>query len=376
MRRKTAALAAALLLALFPCTALAAPSTSAQAYAVVDGETGRVLFSKNAEEKLPMASTTKVMTCLVALERCSLDEIVTVDPAAAGREGTSMYLSAGETLTVSDLLYGLMMSSGNDAAAALAYHIAGGIEQFAALMNQKAQEIGAESTHFVNPHGLPAEGHYTTASDLAKIAAYALKNQDFARIVSTKSMDLPADDDSPARYLRTRNKMLTMYDGGIGVKTGYTKAAGKCLVSAAERDGTRYVGVVLADPNMWEDSFALMDEAFADYKLTCVQESGETARAVVEGGLAESVGLEISEDMLLPLSEQESKMIEIKLDVPDSVSAPVKKGDVLGSVSAVLNGEVLMTADVTAAESVEEITFEYHLQRIISQWLSRLSLGA
>ena len=280
MRRKTAALAAALLLALFPCTALAAPSTSAQAYAVVDGETGRVLFSKNAEEKLPMASTTKVMTCLVALERCSLDEIVTVDPAAAGLEGTSMYLSAGETLTVSDLLYGLMMSSGNDAAAALAYHIAGGIEQFAALMNQKAQEIGAESTHFVNPHGLPAEGHYTTASDLAKIAAYALKNQDFARIVSTKSMDLPADDDSPARYLRTRNKMLTMYDGGIGVKTGYTKAAGKCLVSAAERDGTRYVGVVLADPNMWEDSFALMDEAFADYKLTCVQESGETARAV------------------------------------------------------------------------------------------------
>ena len=376
MRRKTAALAAALLLALFPCTALAAPSTSAQAYAVVDGETGRGLFSKNAEEKLPMASTTKVMTCLVALERCSLDEIVTVDPAAAGLEGTSMYLSAGETLTVSDLLYGLMMSSGNDAAAALAYHIAGGIEQFAALMNQKAQEIGAESTHFVNPHGLPAEGHYTTASDLAKIAAYALKNQDFARIVSTKSMDLPADDDSPARYLRTRNKMLTMYDGGIGVKTGYTKAAGKCLVSAAERDGTRYVGVVLADPNMWEDSFALMDEAFADYKLTCVQESGETARAVVEGGLAESVGLEISEDMLLPLSEQESKMIEIKLDVPDSVSAPVKKGDVLGSVSAVLNGEVLMTADVTAAESVEEITFEYHLQRIISQWLSRLSLGA
>lgn len=183
MRRKTAALAAALLLALFPCTALAAPSTSAQAYAVVDGETGRVLFSKNAEEKLPMASTTKVMTCLVALERCSLDEIVTVDPAAAGLEGTSMYLSAGETLTVSDLLYGLMMSSGNDAAAALAYHIAGGIEQFAALMNQKAQEIGAESTHFVNPHGLPAEGHYTTASDLAKIAAYALKNQDFARIV-------------------------------------------------------------------------------------------------------------------------------------------------------------------------------------------------
>ena len=364
MRRKTAALAAALLLALFPCTALAAPSTSAQAYAVVDGETGRVLFSKNAEEKLPMASTTKVMTCLVALERCSLDEIVTVDPAAAGLEGTSMYLSAGETLTVSDLLYGLMMSSGNDAAAALAYHIAGGIEQFAALMNQKAQEIGAESTHFVNPHGLPAEGHYITASDLAKIAAYALKNQDFARIVSTKSMDLPADDDSPARYLRTRNKMLTMYDGGIGVKTGYTKAAG------------RYVGVVLADPNMWEDSFALMDEAFADYKLTCVQESGETARAVVEGGLAESVGLEISEDMLLPLSEQESKMIEIKLDVPDSVSAPVKKGDVLGSVSAVLNGEVLMTADVTAAESVEEITFEYHLQRIISQWLSRLSLGA
>lgn len=374
VKRKLLALAAALLLALTPAYAFAAPGTSARAYAVVDTQTGRVLFSNNADEQLPMASTTKIMTCIIALERCSMDEVVTVDPAAAGLDGTSIYLSAGETITVHDLLYGLMMASGNDAAAALAYHIAGGIDQFAALMNQKAKEIGAVHTNFANPHGLPAENHYTTAADLAIIASYALKNEDFAKIVSTKSMDLPADDDSPARYLRTKNKMLTMYDGGIGVKTGYTKAAGKCLVSAAERDGARYVGVVLSDPDMWNDSFNLMDYTFATYKPTRVLEEGEVGEVSVEGGLADSVKLKISDELLLPLSDQESKIIKVSYDIPDGLSAPVEKGQVVGKASVTLDGEILAEADIITADSVEQKTYEFHLKRIVSLWLPHWGL--
>lgn len=184
-----------------------------------------MLYEKNADVQLAMASTTKIMTALVVLENCSLDEVVTVAKEAQGVEGSSIYLSAGEKLTVEQLLLGLMMHSGNDAAVALAIHCGGSVDAFVEMMNQKAADIGADRTNFVNPNGLPAEGHYTTARDLALIAATALKNDDFARIVSTQKAVIPWDGKEWDRVLVNKNKMLSMYDGANGVKTGYTKAA-------------------------------------------------------------------------------------------------------------------------------------------------------
>lgn len=219
-----------LILFIIACTisgsAYALPDIHAQAYALVEASTGRILLESNAAEHLPMASTTKIMTCILAIENGNLDTIVQVPDEAVSIEGSSIYLQYGETISLRDLLYGLMLASGNDAAVTIAIHIAGSVEAFAEMMNQKAVEIGAADTHFVTPNGLPDENHYTTARDLALISAYAMQNEVFRQIVGTSSMNLAQDDDSPARYLRSKNKMLYQYDGGNGIKTGYTRAAG------------------------------------------------------------------------------------------------------------------------------------------------------
>lgn len=231
---------------------------SAQAALLLDATEGRILFSQNASARLPMASTTKIMTAIVTIENMPTDYVVTVAKEAVGVEGSSIYLYAGERITCLDLLYGLMLESGNDAAAALAIAVGGTEERFVMLMNEKAKELGLKDTHFSNPHGLSAENHYTSAADLARLTDYALQNELFAEIVSTKKTT--ACDGT--RYYVNHNRLLFSYEGMIGVKTGYTQASGRCLVTAARRYGRTLICVTLNDYCCSADHVRMLDSGF------------------------------------------------------------------------------------------------------------------
>ena len=240
-------------------TANAASSASAEV--AMELSTGRVLHASNADEKLPMASTTKIMTAIIVIEDCDLDEVITVPDAAVGVEGSSVYLKKDEKIDIRDLVYGLMLRSGNDCAATLAIHHSGSIEKFAEVMNERAKNIGAENTNFKNPSGLPDAEHYTTASDLCKIACYAMKNDLFKQVVSTLNYK------GNFRSYANKNKMLKLYEGANGVKTGYTVKAGRCLVSSAERNGMDVVCVVLNCPDTYGRSSEILDYCFNNFSL-------------------------------------------------------------------------------------------------------------
>lgn len=241
------------------------PQVSAQSCALIDAKSGAVIFEKNGSAQLPMASTTKIMTAKIILDNMPLEKTVTVPKEAAFVEGSSIYLQPEEKITVETLLYGLLLESGNDAAHALAVSCSGSIEEFAALMNKTAQEIGLTHTSFANPHGLTADNHYTTATELAFITAEAMKNEKFKEIVSTKKLLAPSLDGKFTRLFLNHNKLLRLYDGAVGVKTGYTKAAGRCLVSAAEREGDLFIAVTLNDGNDWNDHKEMLDFAFENF---------------------------------------------------------------------------------------------------------------
>lgn len=373
-RLNAAILVFALILTLVPFSGSAAGAknavnTSARAHVLLEATSGRVMSEHNSSEKLPMASTTKIMTCLLACERGNMDDVVTVGAESVGLDGTSIYLRQGETITLRELCYGLMLCSGNDAAMAIAVHLGGSQEGFAKLMNERARQIGAYNTNFVTPNGLPAEGHYTTAMDLALIAAQAMQNELFKEIVGTSSMTLEADEDSPVRYLKSKNKILYNYDGGNGVKTGYTKAAGKCLVAGASRDGMQLIAVVLNDYSMFPDCMSLLDYGFENYKWTDV--TGQTLlhdALTVENGLKYATDAVIKDEIYLPLNENDSK-IKINYRLQNGVNAPISRGDVVGSAQYSLNGEVLREVPIYAAEDVGENTYRYWLERVLTDWL-------
>ena len=239
--------------------------TSAKAACLIDAKSGAVLYSHNENLRLPMASTTKTMTALVVLENMSPETVVTVPKEVSTIEGSSIYLAPGETITVETLLYGLMLESGNDAAYTLAATCSGSIGEFCALMNKKAKDMGLIDTHFTNPHGLHDENHYTTAYELCVIASEALENDTFRKIVSTKSMYAKSTFSDAVRYFSNHNKLLRSYSGANGVKTGFTKKAGRCLVTSAERDEERFIAVSLNDGNDWRDHTALLDFGFENF---------------------------------------------------------------------------------------------------------------
>ena len=247
-----------------PVTAASEQSTAA-AMALIDGDTGELLFCKNENERRAPASTTKICTAITVLEHWSmLDLPVAIPDEAIGVEGSSLYLQKGEALSVRDLLYGLMLQSGNDCAVALAIITGGSVEGFVKLMNETAHKASAENTNFANPHGLPNDDHYTTALDLCKISHYAMKNEVFREIVSAKRHTTPYHGHDYKRNFPNKNKILFDYLGGNGIKTGFTKKAGRCLVSSATRDGKTYICTVLNCGNMWEESMRLLDKAFAE----------------------------------------------------------------------------------------------------------------
>lgn len=373
MKRNTAIVMAAVIAALSGFFAVQAlQETSARAAVVMDVNSNRILYSKNMDEKMAMASTTKIMTTLVAIESGRLDEKVTISKRASYMEGSSIYLREGEVHTVNDLLYAIMLRSGNDAATAVAEHIGGSAEGFAEMMNKKAREIGANNTRFANPHGLDAEGHYTTARDLALITSYALKNPLFSTIVSSKKkvMEGPPSENWD-RVMINKNKMLWQFDGGDGVKTGFTKKAGRCLVSSATRDGMRLVCVVLNCGPMWDESSALLEYAFKNYVKKRIVDKDSIFKVVeVRNGKERFVGVKPAEDFDLVL--RTDRVENIKLEAKDlkAAQAPLKKGGHAGRLEIYIDNNLLKTINLEYSEGVESSSPFYYLKRILIDYIA------
>jgi D-alanyl-D-alanine carboxypeptidase (penicillin-binding protein 5/6) len=349
----------------------APPEIAAKGAVLMEVESGRILYEKNARKKMPMASTTKIMTAILAIENGSMDDIVTVSDKAYGVEGSSIYLDRGEKICLENLLYGLMLRSGNDAAVAIAEHIGGSLENFVDMMNKKAIELGAKDTHFVNPHGLHDDLHYTTAYDLALISTYAMKNPIFRTIVSTKYKKIPWENHEWDRVLQNKNKILWDYEGGNGIKTGYTKKSRRCLVSSALRSNMQLVCVVLDCQPWFEDSMAIMDYGFDTFKPYTVFSSEQLLKQIhVEDGFEKEVGAVIKDDIILPVKEGEEENIKIKFDLPDAIKAPVKAGDQIGNVAVSLADEVSIIRPLYADSDVMENTFISNIKRIFMKWIT------
>lgn len=344
--------------------------TSAQSAVVMDVQTGRVLYSKNMHEKRAMASTTKIMTTLVTVESGRLNEIVKVDHQSTLVKGSSIYLKEGEKQTVENLLFGVMLRSGNDAALAVATHIGGSVERFVDMMNQKAQELGAKNTRFANPHGLDAADHYTTAYDLALITSHALKNAKFAEIVSTKSKTIPGPPDvSWSRTMINKNKILWQLEGGNGVKTGYTSKAGRCLVSSATRNGMQLVCVVLDCSPMWEDSVALLEYGFKNYAIEKVIEKDKVTKVLtVKQGKEKFVSVKPSADLSVTLAQGEKDKLVTKAYFQEKVQAPIRAGEEAGKLEVYLDDNLLGSVKLIYCDNIESSSPVYHLRKIFTHW--------
>lgn len=364
---KTSISSALVLIIVFAATPVhAAP----KAFCVIEVSSGRVLKSESANEVLPIASLTKVLTCIIAIENCHGDEIVKVSDNAAYTEGSSMHLRSGEEIKLGDVLYGLMLCSGNDAAVALAEHLSGSVENFALLMNEKSKQIGAISSNFVTPHGLPNKDHYSTAADFAKICVYAMLNERFAKIVSTQQYKTGATNKRSGRVLKNTNKLLYSYGLAAGIKTGYTDAAGRCLAAAADNGEMMLVGVLLNDKGRYEDSISLFNEIFSEYKMTEIQLAGKQFGTIeVIGGILPDVKVQVLSDKLLPLSENEVRMVQERVNIASCVIAPVANNRRVGTVDYVIDGEVIASSGIYTIESVRSLNFLENLGVVLGRWI-------
>lgn len=329
---------------LFP---LKADAVSAQKAYVLDAVSGRVLYEKNADQRSLIASTTKIMTALIVCEQCNVLDRMRIPKEAVGIEGSSMYLKEGEVLTLQELLYGLMLSSGNDAAVALAIYCGGTVEGFAELMNDKARNLGLTGTHFENPNGLDSPGHYSTAKDLARLAVYAMENPIFYKTVSAKSVKVGE------RCLTNHNKLLWRVEGADGVKTGYTKAAGRILVSSATRDGRRLIAVTIDDPDDWRDHQAFLEEGFSRFQLQRIVTAGECVGMLeVEGGENCKVAVLAAKDFDYAIAPEERP--QLALPGPGFVYAPAVEGADAGYVYVLIEGKAVGKIPTVYGATIEQ----------------------
>ena len=346
MKRLFAGMTAALL-AVILVFSVSAESISARSYVLLDAATGRVLQKHASDQRSLIASTTKIMTALIVCEQCNVLDRMRIPKEAVGIEGSSLYLREGEVLTIQELLYGLMLHSGNDAATALAIYCSGTVEAFSQQMNDKAHTLGLTNTHFENPHGLDSGTHYSTAEDLAKLAAYAMENPIFSKIVSTKNVKIGS------RQLTNHNKLLWQIDGADGVKTGYTKAAGRILVSSVCRGGRRLIAVTICAPNDWNDHSLLHESGFLQYKQKQIISTGDVLGTIdVAGGDAQKVHLVANEDFSYPLSQKD--IISVKLPNPAFAYAPVAYGQSAGCAGIFVGECKIGTVEMIYGETIEQ----------------------
>ena len=349
-------------------------SVSAKAAVLIEADTGRVLFAKNKDMQLPMASTTKILTALITLESNNLDELFVVDEKAIQVEGSSMGLQKGDSASLRTLACGMLLPSGNDAANAAAVRIGGSIAEFAAMMNQRAAAIGMTNSHFVTPSGLDDEQHYSTAHDMAKLARVALKNNAFQDICSRNIAKVEFGNPPYERWLKNHNRLLNEYKGAIGVKTGFTKKSGRCLVSAAERDGVTLIAVTLNAPNDWQDHTLMFNYGFNDVKPQQYDVKYEEIQLNVVGGKSDKVGVVPLTSTMVNVEKNKLQDITQKVIAEHFYYAPIQAGDVVGKIELYLDGEEIGTATLIAAEDVQrDITeIKYSLWDKIKMWFNNL----
>lgn len=335
----------------FPLNA-GAVSTSAKAAILINADTGEVIYEQNPKEKLPMASTTKIMTALLLCEKGDMEKQITVTDEMVRVEGSSMGLLAGDKVSFKALLYGMLLASGNDAANVTAYALGGTVNGFVKMMNEKAESLGLNNTHFETPSGLDGDEHYTTAEDLANLARVCMQNPIFKEAASSKSATLEYGNPPYRRTLTNHNKLLKTFEGAIGVKTGFTKKAGRCLVSAAERDGKRVIAVTLKDPDDWADHTALLNYGLEQIKTTEISPSQKEYTLDVIASREGSITVNI-EDYKVTSLDDEGFSYEINL--PNFVYAPIKKGEKLGSTVYFKNGVKIAQKDIVADKNIEKI---------------------
>lgn len=321
---------------------------------LIDSRSGQVLYEKNSRMRMFPASTTKIMTALVALQHGKLTDIVTSGADAARTGGTSVYLKAGEQLSLEDMLYALLLNSANDAAVAIADHIAGSVPKFVALMNQEAEQIGARDTHFANPDGLPNANHYTTAYDMALIARKAMENQDFRRIVGTETKQINRADNNSLKLLQNHNKLLERYAGANGIKTGYTLEAGECIVASAERNGRSLIVVDFNSQgvDMWSDAESLLDYGFNQFQLAKLVSAGQVVgRQSVKHGAA-PVTTVAAGDLYWTFPLNYTTEINVKAKLDSNITAPIKKNQKIGVLAVYDHQKYLGQVNLLAASAV------------------------
>lgn len=338
-----------LCLCIFPVKAKAL-GTSAKAAILINGDTGEVIYEQNADTRLPMASTTKIMTSLLLSESGDLDREITVTAEMVRVEGTSMGLLAGDKVTLYALLYGMLLASGNDAANVTAYALGGTVDGFVKMMNQKAEELGLNNTHFETPSGLDGDEHYTTARDLANLAKYAMQNETFSTAAASKSATLEYGNPPYRRTLTNHNKLLKTFEGAVGVKTGFTKKSGRCLVSAAREDGKLVIAVTLNDPNDWADHKTLLTYGLEQIKTTEITPERTEYSLPVISAEEEEIKIKVEP---YTVNSVETKGFSCEVNLPRFVYAPVKKGEVLGCAVYYKDGEEIRRESIIAEKDIK-----------------------
>ena len=340
---------------------------SANAACLIDADSKRILYSKNAEKRLPMASTTKIMTAILALEcGMAIDTVISIPNEAVGIEGSSMYLRNGEKITLEALLYGLLLSSANDAAVAIAITVSGNVDNFVDLMNEKAQNLGLSNTHFTNPHGLYDKEHYTTALDLARLMAYCTQNELFLTISGCNKRVFQADE-SLSRVMINHNRLLRADIGVIAGKTGFTKISGRCLVTCAQNENLRLIAVTLNAPNDWQDHTKLYKFGFESYQRLTL-DSVSLTLPVISGSKNEIILKSKQNSVLLPKSFSN---ITVIINAPKFVFGEITKNEQIGEVVYTANGKIIAISPLVASESIERIKYKFNL----FEWLIDLIKG-
>lgn len=348
-------------------------SLSAKAAALIDASNGRVLYEKNGEQELPMASTTKIMTCIVALENANLDDVVTISRYASSMPDVQLNIVAGEKFYLRDLLYSLMLESHNDTAVAIAEHVGGSVECFSMMMNAKAKELGCEHTNFVTPNGLDADEHYTTAVELSRIAAYAIKNQEFIKIINTPSWQFTEINKGRSFTVNNKDRFLSLYDGAIGIKTGFTGKAGYCFVGAVQKNNKTFISTVLGSgwpPHKtykWTDTKALMDYGVKNYEMKQVFYADKKFDPIaVLKGKEKYVPLYYEGDISLLMRKGEK--VHVEYTIPSWIKAPVMCDTEVGTAKYYIGDTLIGEVPILTKTSVEKIDFKYCFQKILDIW--------
>lgn len=330
-----------------------APAVSARTALVMDINTGKILYEKNGDQKVFPASTTKIMTALLAIENGNIQKKIKISKNAAGVEGSSIYLAKDEIIPMEDLIYGLMLRSGNDAAVAIAEEIGGSLEDFVGMMNNRAIEMGAKDTHFMNPNGLHHEDHYTTAKDMAIISREAMNNPDFKKVAGAKTW-VSDRGEGKYNYFYNKNKVVYQYEGGTGIKIGFTKAAGRTLVASSQKDGMELICVVMDAPNWFDDTYKLMDYIYSIYEpIKIISAERPLKASIISGGNKGHVLLGTKEDIFCPALKGETPDVSIEYLLPKKVKAPVSRWQQAGKLHIYLEGTYMSSKPLYYLEDIQ-----------------------